>query len=148
MGDFECHFHEREPGRRLLVLRSRTADESRPWLFFLHGAMAGAFTFEQILPDLAARYNVVAYDALGCGQSQKPKEADAYATSELIKDMTTVFDTYIPTNRTRSTVVVGHSYGVAQAARLVAYLKREDRVDQLLGIVLMGAADHIPSGGE
>ena len=143
--EFDRSFHEREPGRRLSVLRCNSAGLSRPWLFFLHGSMAGSFTYQDVLPALSQRHNIVAYDALGCGESSKPKEAEAYATAELVRDATAIFDEYVGAEA--KVVIVGHSYGVAQTARLVAHLKRENRAGQVLGVVLMGAAEHIPPGG-
>ena len=41
-------------------------------IFFLHGSMANMKQFKEFIAHFANDYNIVAFDALGCGDSPKP----------------------------------------------------------------------------
>ena len=58
-------------------------------------ACASYRQFARIIPPLAKRFRVVAFDAFGCGQSPKPKgHWDAFATEELFADLLEIYRRY------------------------------------------------------
>ena len=93
--------------------------------------------FSSIYGPFMESFDIVSYDALGCGGSHKPLEYSAYATSELVQDAMSIFEKYSSTIN----VLVGHSYGTTQVARVCAHLQRENRGDSIKGVVLLGSMD-------
>jgi pimeloyl-ACP methyl ester carboxylesterase len=101
---------------------------------------------------LKDKVNIVAYDSLGCGESDKPSDDKEYTTDALTEDAAEIFKRYATANN----VLVGHSYGGPQAVRLMRRIEAERSEDkggdaatqkEIKGIVLLGAADFIPDGG-
>jgi pimeloyl-ACP methyl ester carboxylesterase len=94
---------EVRPGRRLhLVVNAESGvnDEDTVTLFFIHGAMGSTeqfrFQFQNFMTSSATatfprKCNIVAFDALGCGHSEKPRDYAAYATDELFTDLRIMF---------------------------------------------------------
>lgn len=118
-----------------------------PSLFFIHGSMASIATFQPILSSFYQHYNIVMFDALGCGDSHKPLEDDAYTTEELQQDVIQLFNQYSSKDTTHNNILIGHSYGTAQVARLLAHLKRDDQSHYVKAAILLGGIDSLPSGG-
>ncbi len=121
-------------------------------LFFLHGSMASSAQFDKLCEALTRahhpeEFNVVMYDALGCGKSSKPEDSsglDLYGTNNLYLDAKKIIERYSTPNV--KSVVIGHSYGTAMSARLVA---NRDLVEAtgISAAVLLGTTKHIPDGG-
>ena len=83
----------------------RTAGDAGPVVLLIHGIVGCAEQWDQVAPLLAERYQVVAPDLLGHGQSAKPRgdySLGAYAAS--------VRDLMVALGHRRATVV-GHSLG-------------------------------------
>lgn len=82
-------------------------------LFFVHGSMAhhGQFT-PQLQYFQQSKYvkRIVAYDAYGCGKSEKPENSpEAYSEKELLSDLIILFQSYA--NPHGKNIVIGHSFG-------------------------------------
>jgi pimeloyl-ACP methyl ester carboxylesterase len=147
---------EVRPGRRLNVcIHNRkigtipsVEDEKTPTplLFFIHGSMASTEAFAPIFASFEDHCDILMFDALGCGKSEKRLEDDAYTTHELSQDVIQLFNQHASKDTT-PVILVGHSYGTAQVARLLSHLKRENQSHQVKGTILLGGIDSLPSGG-
>jgi pimeloyl-ACP methyl ester carboxylesterase len=94
--------------------------------------------------------HVVAYDAMGCGDSEKPSSNGEYSTDSLTANSIEIFEKYA----TAQNILVGHSYGTAQVARLCSHFRDQNAVIPVVkakrdirGIVLLGTVDFTPKGG-
>ena len=96
---------EIRPGRSVMVFNRLVPGNDT--VFFYHGSMATYKQFnDNLIPffhDLTTK-NIVAYDAFGCGESDKPRDWNAYSTDELLKDAIAVFSKY----STSKNVLIGH----------------------------------------
>ena len=131
---------EVRPGRVVRILHHRVdgkTDKNRQTLFFFHGSMSSMLAFSSIYAPFIDSFDIVAYDALGCGGSDKPLDYSAYTTSELVKDAVAIFDKH----SSSINLLIGHSYGTSQLAHVCAHLQRENRGDLIKGVVLLGSAD-------
>src|SRR4051794_22163542 len=91
----------------------RTAGESGPVLLLIHGITGNARQWDPVMPLLAQRYQVIAPDLLGHGQSAKPRgdySLGAYAAG--------IRDLLVALGHRRATVV-GHSLGGGIAMQFV-----------------------------
>lgn len=91
----------------------------------------------------ATTYNLVAFDAHGCGSlaAQAPNEWESYHEDEYFADLLAAFTRYSTPGKRN--VVVAHSFGCVLAARLAAHASCKD---QVAGVVLVGAAYDQPPG--
>jgi len=82
------------------------ADSGGPLLVLLHGLGSDATTWMQILPQLGQWAHVLAPDLVGCGESDKPRDADysVGAHAARLRDLLRVL------GHDRASVV-GHSFG-------------------------------------
>jgi abhydrolase domain-containing protein 8 len=81
---------------------------------------------------------VVAFDWLGHGDSEKIDEWDIYAFEELYTDLLTIFETF--SRKEAKNIVIGHSIGSAMSVFLTS---RTQKVD---GLVLLATNHQMPSG--
>ena len=87
---------------------------------------------------LKSKYNIVAYDFFGCGNSPRLMDSwESYSTKEHLADLVEIFDR----NKTRYNFIVGHSFGTSQTLRLARL-----RGSELHGCVLVAPA-LFPDGG-
>lgn len=154
------------PGRRLLVLTLPHADTRAPLVMFIHGACANHSQHEHQIAALAKHASVVAFDAVGCGNSYDALSDAEYATNELFADAVALYrrfkggfgdddDAARSGGRGRrggegggdavgggpaSTVLVGHSFGTSLVARLAA---SEHTGDELKAAVLLAPPYHM-----
>mmetsp|Transcript_10040 Transcript_10040/g.9750 ORF Transcript_10040/g.9750 Transcript_10040/m.9750 type:complete len:308 (-) Transcript_10040:208-1131(-) len=115
-------------------------------LFFIHGSMGSLTMYSSLIEKYEGKVNIVAYDTMGCGLSDKPELKTEYSTEALTKYAVEIFETF----STAKNVLIGHSYGTAQIARLCNILRsREDKTmaDRINGVVLLGTVDTLPKGG-
>ena len=131
---------EVRPGRLVRILRHHVKgnqNKNRQTLFFFHGSMSSMLAFSSIYAPFMDSFDIVAYDAFGCGGSDKPLNSSAYTTTELVQDAMAIFDKYA----SNINVLIGHSYGTAQVARVCAHLQRNNRGNLIKGVVLLGSMD-------
>lgn len=119
-------------------------------IFFIHGSMGTLAQYNDLIAFYKGRANVVAYDAMGCGDSEKPLSNGEYSTDSLTSNCIEIFEKYA----TAQNILVGHSYGTAQVARLCSHFREENgdiravKVKRdISGVVLLGAIDFLPKGG-
>jgi pimeloyl-ACP methyl ester carboxylesterase len=103
-------------------------------VILVHGACARMQQLVFIIRDLMDKgYEVVAYDALGCGMSDKPTAQDSYGTEAMYKDMIEVIRRYSPRNQ-KAVSVIGHSIGGAMLARFAASSDCESLTESVIAI--------------
>ena len=66
----------------------------RATVFFVHGSMANYMQFEDLITKLRNYYNVVAWDAYGCGGSDKPVGWEEYSADEHLEDVKAMIQKY------------------------------------------------------
>lgn len=89
-------------------------------VFFFHGSMATWKQFDYLIGHFRNKCNVVAYDAYGCGDSDKPQDplfwrTSHYSPEELTNDAIDIFNAYA----TEYNIMIGHSFGTAIVAKVV-----------------------------
>ena len=153
------HTGERMEGRLVKVngndlsVAISPAPTSSLTIFFLHGSMATMNQFEVLFPAFQGRANLVAYDSVGCGSSEKPHVTSKYSTESLLGDAVTIFEEHA----TAHNILVGHSYGTCQVARLCQHLQAKAKneisygnsamIKEIRGAILLGSTLSMPSGG-
>jgi epoxide hydrolase 4 len=80
-------------------------------MLMLHGFPEFWYSWRHQIPEFARDYRVVALDLRGYNESDKPKELEAYAMKELLKDIEGV----ITGLGYESCILVGHDWGGAIA---------------------------------
>lgn len=139
-------------GRKLsfTFMRKEEIDDPKSilTLFCIHGSMANQNQFGDLLTalqkDLAQqdrKYNVVCFDALGCGESDKPKDmtGDTYSPENILLDAVSVLQ-YCGSD---NIIIISHSFGTSITARLI----QTPVAEKVKAVILMGTTKSIPDGG-
>ncbi|KAK3888892.1 hypothetical protein Pcinc_007082 [Petrolisthes cinctipes] len=91
--------------------------KQKPLLLFLHGMGGSSDCWrQQLWYFVSCGYEVVAPDMMGHGLSSAPKDPGQYTFSQMLDQVTLVFDLFVPQGR--KCVVIGHGYGCSLAAAL------------------------------
>eukprot|EP01084_Bolivina_argentea_P126764 224372_1 len=104
--------------RKLAVLSIQHKNKNAPFVFLIHGACARMGQFKSLIEHLSNNFNIIAFDRIGCGYSNKPKEATQYKGAEIFFDLCALFEKYIP--QQKNILIIAHSFGCSQATRLYA----------------------------
>lgn len=111
----------------LSVIHNQPSAE-RPTLLFIHGFGGRSNQWQEQLDYFCTNYNVIAYDQLGQGLSDKPQappEHNLYSLASLTQQCDEVFKHYCTTE----TTLIAHSYGAALACLLaIKYPKQISRI--------------------
>lgn len=97
-------------GVSLAVHRYGTPDPARPTILAVHGYPDNHHVWDQMVDQLADRYNVVAYDVRGAGQSACPADRSGYRLPQLVSDIGAVIDS-LAVDKVH---LVGHDWGSIQ----------------------------------
>lgn len=115
-------------------------------LFFIHGSMGSLTQFSHQIELYRGRANIVAYDTIGCGMSEKPTTHCEYSTESFTAHTVEIFEKY----STHRNILIGHSYGTSQIARLCEHIQKKKHIEPIstiVGLVLIGTMDTVPAGG-
>ncbi|MDX2379116.1 MAG: alpha/beta fold hydrolase, partial [Acidimicrobiia bacterium] len=102
----QLSIHGHEVGYR------RTGDDNDEAVLLIHGLAGSSKTWDLVMPALGERYDVIATDLLGHGESAKPMgdySLGAFASG--LRDFLAVLDV-------QSVTIVGHSFGGGVAMQL------------------------------
>lgn len=142
----EVVFSSLAGSRSLSVRQIKPENPSSLTFFLVHGSMASKSQYDDLIRRLTSLpANIIAFDALGCGESSKPHVTDDYSTPNMVAELIQVFDKYA----TRKNILIGHSYGTSQIARLCGqYLQTSVQAGKdVVGVVLISTTLSIPDGG-
>eukprot|EP01064_Diplonema_japonicum_P003720 TRINITY_DN12414_c0_g1_i2.p1 TRINITY_DN12414_c0_g1~~TRINITY_DN12414_c0_g1_i2.p1 ORF type:complete len:339 (+),score=120.89 TRINITY_DN12414_c0_g1_i2:58-1017(+) len=119
---------------RLLVLDS-PGEKGRVGVLFVHGSCARMGQFEaQIEYFMNRGHHVVAYDAIGCGRSDKPvcMDGNTYHPRRFVGDAVKVLHSKF--DEDEKVVVVGHSFGCYVA------MQAASKSEKVIGTVYIGSS--------
>ena len=149
--DFYCNNEEYieiveiRKNRKLAVLNIRCRDnDNAPYIFFIHGACARMSQFEGLIKNLSPKFNIIAFDRIGCGLSHKPKEYDTYNDSNIFIDLCLLFEKYLPQsssliNKKHEILIISHSFGCQQTIKLLSKFGNSSNYNYLIrSVVLIG----------
>lgn len=88
-----------------------TRGVGEPTFVLLHGLASTRRVFDALLPKLARKHRVIAYDQRGHGESEKPERA--YALADFVSDLEEVLGQH----GVSRPVLVGHSFGANVSLR-------------------------------
>lgn len=111
------------PGRSIMLLHIQQSRQrtSRGLILLIHGSCARMQQFEdQIQFFVDKGYDVISYDALGCGRSAKPAGPKLYTSSEMYADFQAVLDDYVTKKVIKAKCIIGHSIGGSMVLKLAA----------------------------
>ena len=86
-------------------------DDARPTVVLVHGYPDTKDVWADVIPRLAERFHVVAYDVRGAGQSTAPAGQADYDLDRLTDDALAILDSFSPE---RPAHLVGHDWGSIQ----------------------------------
>lgn len=132
---------EIRPGRYLSIAYQPGTHQADTVLFFGHGGGGHKDQWRELWQSLSDQgYSLVAWDLLGHGDSEKPRQPQAYAWSELVADQLEILSRYAA----RRNVLVAHSFGTGLG--LSALLELPRRLPQVTidGALLLGTQLHRP----
>ena len=101
-------------GVTLAVHRYTEIDPARPTILAIHGFPDNHHVWDGVAREMAAgagRYNFVAYDVRGAGESSCPAQRSGYAFAQLVSDIGAVIDS-LGVERVH---LLGHDWGSIQA---------------------------------
>ena len=97
-------------GVSLAVHRYTDIDPQRPTIVAVHGWPDNHHVWDGVAEQLKDRYNVVAYDVRGAGESSRPATRSGYAFAQLASDLGAVIDS-LAVGRVH---LLGHDWGSIQ----------------------------------
>jgi pimeloyl-ACP methyl ester carboxylesterase len=118
---------EIRPGRWISVLHIPSRDRPHASrIVFVHGACARMQQFEhQIRHFSRLGFEIVAYDALGCGESDKPYSSNSYSLTEMYADLSALITQYSSSSKC---ILIGHSMGGAMVNRIASVETARDLI--------------------
>eukprot|EP01084_Bolivina_argentea_P164771 286406_1 len=116
--EYEAHISivEVRKDRKLAMLNLPHKDKDAPFAFFIHGACARMGQFKALIKYLSQSFNIVAFDRIGCGYSDRPNQDNAYNGQPIFLDLCALFQTYAPVKK--QILIISHSFGCSQSIRL------------------------------
>lgn len=91
--------------------------EAEATVFFLHDTLTHLHQWDAQLVHFRRKrtFRVVAYDALGCGGSDKPQNKEAFTENEMLEDFLELWRMHFMEGKVN--IIVGHGYGSVIAVR-------------------------------
>lgn len=114
---------ELRPGRQVRLFHHKAAGDVKACMLFCHGSMASMIQYRSNIEYAMSRgdLDVLAYDWLGCGGSEKPRDWDAYSTPNLLEDLEAAYCRLIKDlPKGTPAIVVGHSFGTSLVTQFAA----------------------------
>ncbi|WP_439098154.1 alpha/beta fold hydrolase [Mycobacterium europaeum] len=98
-------------GVSLAVHAHSEIDAGRPTILAIHGYPDNHHVWDAVADELGGRFNVVAYDVRGAGESSKPRRRSGYRLPQLVSDIGAVIDSL----GVGTVHLVAHDWGSIQA---------------------------------
>lgn len=129
-----CTKIEIRKGRQLNILNIKQND-SNICVFFIHGLGGRIGQFRYQIKEFSNKYEIVAYDWYGYGNSDKDYENDSsYSIEEHLKDLDEIYNKF----KKEKNIIIGHSMG--SAFTMFQSLKQKD----ISHIILLGSSSELP----
>ncbi|MBS1019034.1 alpha/beta hydrolase [Gluconobacter cerinus] len=130
----------RVPGRRLAVSSKQTGSDTT--LFFVHG-LGGNRQQWRLQWDRFSKepINLVAWDALGHGESARSKHEQVFASRFSVQDLAAVLAAF----PSRKRIIVAHSFGCRITLEWISGLLAAGEDIPVDGLILLGPASLAPS---
>ncbi|MBS1031211.1 alpha/beta hydrolase [Gluconobacter cerinus] len=130
----------RVPGRRLAVSSKQTGSDTT--LFFMHG-LGGNRQQWRLQWDRFSKepINLVAWDALGHGESARSKHEQVFASRFSVQDLAAVLAAF----PSRKRIIVAHSFGCRITLEWISGLLAAGENIPVDGLILLGPASLAPS---
>lgn len=96
----------------LVLAAEEHGPRDRPTVVLVHGFPDDASLWDEVVPRLAGRHHVVAYDVRGAGDSEAPGTVSAYGFDHLVDDLVAVVDHVVGAQA--RVHLVGHDWGAIQ----------------------------------
>jgi pimeloyl-ACP methyl ester carboxylesterase len=133
------------PGRRLSLVHRPGANPQGYTLFFVHGGGGNKDQWRALWRDpRLADYNLVAWDLLGHGESDRPRDTAAYAWDELVADLQAIVQRFA----TERNVFLAHSYGTALTLCALQSLLAAQEPPSIDGVLLLGTQLQMGKAGK
>ena len=100
-------------------------DAASPTIVLIHGYPDSHTVWSSLMPLLASRFHVVAYDVRGAGPGPHPRGLEAYDLDCLVSDFLDVASRFSPS---RPVHVVGHDWGSMQGWEIASVARTTGRV--------------------
>jgi pimeloyl-ACP methyl ester carboxylesterase len=124
------------PDRFLSYVLHRGVPNADLTVFFAHGGGGNKHQWRNQWQHLKGRgVRLVAWDALGHGESVQPRDRDSYSAAAQLGDFLEVLDRF----GTRRNLIVAHSFGTRLTLAALQHLHPLGEIDRLSGAVLLGA---------
>ncbi|SDH04649.1 abhydrolase domain-containing protein 8 [Pseudomonas flavescens] len=132
---------EVRPGRFLSLAHRSAESPGASTVFFAHGGGGNKDQWrEQWRDPRLAGHHLVAWDLLGHGVSDRPRQASAYAWDELVDDQVAILRRFAgPRN-----ILVAHSFGTALTLSALARLAGREPAPSVDGVLLLGTQLQAP----
>lgn len=132
---------EVRPGRWLSLAHRPGSNPQGYTLFFAHGGGGNKDQWRELwsAPSLA-EHSLVAWDLLGHGVSDRPRQAAAYTWDELVADQLAILKRFAG----QRNVLVAHSFGTALTLTALQRLPLEQERPAIDGVLLLGTQLQAP----
>ncbi|WP_280235659.1 alpha/beta fold hydrolase [Nocardia cyriacigeorgica] len=133
----ELRTGDRVPQRRLVgngdidIAVFEYGDPGAEPVVLVHGWPDTHHLWDDVIPLLAGRFRVIAYDTRGYGESSAPKQVARYRLEELATDFFAVVDAVSPDRRVH---VIAHDWGSVQVWEAVCEPDAEQRIASFTSI--------------
>ncbi|MBK2124468.1 alpha/beta fold hydrolase [Fangia hongkongensis] len=111
---------------RVLCVYHNEISQNKKTLLFIHNLGGSAINYQLQFREFSNRYNIIAYDLLGHGQSAMSKSAKDYALHEQMLDVKSIIDHF----SLRHVIVVADGFGALIALLLAD--RNQKLIDKLL----------------
>ncbi|MFT9297067.1 MAG: alpha/beta hydrolase [Gluconobacter sp.] len=130
----------RVPGRRLAISSKQTGSDTT--LFFVHG-LGGNRQQWRLQWDRFSKepVNLVAWDALGHGESARSKHEQVFSSQFSVQDLAAVLEAF----PSRKRIIVAHSFGCRITLEWISGLLAAGEDIPVDGLILLGPASLAPS---
>lgn len=130
-------------GRFIDVARHAGRESEKRVVFFCHGGGGNKDQWREQWRALAAQgFNLVAWDLLGHGASDKPRQSAAYAWEELVADYLEVLRRY----GGERNVLVAHSFGTGLTLSVLVRINQQGFSARVERVLLLGSLLQRPQG--
>jgi pimeloyl-ACP methyl ester carboxylesterase len=134
-GDLAGTLTEVRPGRSLSVAVAPDRADSDLVIFLCHGAGGSKHQWRHIWAGLIGDgHRVIAWDAMGHGESPQPRRRAAYRGEAFLADYRNLLERHGAARN----LLIGHSYGTRLTLALLEQLAREGQLAHIAAAALLG----------